>query len=234
VAGSKDDLLGYFKVVASHGYVVVAPRYALAPEHRYPTPPRQVMRALAYLREHAGRLGIDPDRIALAGDSAGAHIAAQLAALATTPGYSDAVGVVSTIRGDQLRAAVLVCGPYDVRLARAESSEIGPELVQLVLWAYSGRRHALRDASFASWSIVDNLSPAFPPALVTVGNADPLRAHSEHLVTALRAQGVDTETVFFPDSQQPPLNHEYQFDLDSDAGQLFLERLLRFLRERLA
>jgi hypothetical protein len=38
----------------------------------------------------------------------------------------------------------------------------------------------------------------------------------------------------FPASHQPPLDHEYQFDLDTDAGQLFLDRLLTFLRQRLA
>jgi len=233
IGGSKDELLGYFKVIASHGYVVAAPRYSLAPEHHYPTPPRQLMRALEYLQENADRLGIDPSRIVLGGDSAGAHIAAQLGALATSPQYADAVGVASTVRGDQVRAVVLACGPFDMRLAR-DGSEIARPLVQLVLWAYSGKRDALRDPFYWTWSVVDNLSPAFPPALVTVGNADPLRAHSVRLVDALDAQGVETETVFFPDSYQPRLNHEYQFDLDSAEGQAFLERLLAFLRRRLA
>lgn len=39
--------------------------------------------------------------------------------------------------------------------------------------------------------------------------------------------------MFFPVGHQPPLGHEYQFDLDTDAGQLFLSRLLTFLRQRL-
>lgn len=45
------------------------------------------------MQANAGRLLIDPDRIALAGDSAGAHIAAQAGALVTTPGYAEAVGI---------------------------------------------------------------------------------------------------------------------------------------------
>ena len=85
VGGSKDELAGYFKLIASHGYVVAGPRYSLAPEHRYPTPPRQMMRALEYLQANADRYQIDPDRIAIGGDSAGAQIAAQLGAPVTTP-----------------------------------------------------------------------------------------------------------------------------------------------------
>jgi len=65
-------------------------------------------------------------------------------------------------------------------------------------------------------------------------DADPLRPHSELLAGKLRTQGAEPETLFFPVGYQPPLGHEYQFDLDTDAGQLFLERLLTFLRQRLA
>jgi acetyl esterase/lipase len=230
VGGAKEELAGYFRLVASGGFVVAAPRYSLAPEHRYPTPLRQMMQALVHLQAEAGRLLVDPARIALAGDSAGAHIAAQVAALITAPGYATAVGVQPTIHPSQLRGVVLACGPYDIGLARESNSAF----VRVVFWAYSGERHYRPGSAFASWSVTDHLTGAFPPALVTVGNADPLRPHSELLAEKLRALAVETETVFFADGHRPPLGHEYQFDLDGDAGQAFLGRLLEFLRRRLA
>lgn len=92
VGGSKEELAGWFALIADHGYAVVAPRYTLAPKAHYPGPQRQLMEVLAHLRRDAERLGVDPARIVLAGDSAGAQIAAQTAALATTPGYGDASG----------------------------------------------------------------------------------------------------------------------------------------------
>lgn len=231
--GAKHEWSGYYKRLAAAGFAVAAPRYSLAPEHRYPTPVRQVMAALAFLRGDASRLGIDPDRIALAGDSAGAHIAAQVAALVTTPGYADVVGVAPTITAAQLRCAVLCCGPYDLSLARADGSELARRFEQVVLWAYSGKRRFLDDPAFAAASITDHLSGAFPPTLLTVGNADPLRPHSERLAAELSRHGVAHETVFYPSDHQPPLGHEYQFDLDGDAGQRFLHRLLAFLTARL-
>ena len=234
VGGTKDELAGYFKLVASNGFAVAAPRYSLAPGHRYPTPLRQLMQALRYLQENAGRLLIDPDRIALAGDSAGAHIVAQAGALVTTPGYADAVGITPTITAAQLRGLILACGPYDLGLGHKVASPVGRLFVQTVLQAYSGKRRFLDDPAFAAWSITDHVSPAFPPTLITVGNADPLRPHSELLADKLRAEGAETETLFFPAGHQPPLGHEYQFGLDTDAGQLFLGRLLAFLRQRLA
>lgn len=234
VGGTKDELAGYFKLLASHGFAVAAPRYSLAPGHRYPAPLRQLMQALTYLQANAGRLLIDPDRIALAGDSAGAHIAAQAGALVTTPGYADAVGIIPTITSAQLRGLVLACGPYDLQLGHHASSPAGRLFVQIVLQAYSGKRHFLDDRAFAAWSITDNVTAAFPPTLITVGNADPLRPHSELLAGKLRNHGAETQTLFFAAGHQPPLGHEYQFDLDTDAGQLFLGRLLTFLSQRLA
>ena len=106
--------------------------------------------------------------------------------------------------------------------------------MQIVLQAYSGTRRFSDDPAFAAWSVTDHVSAAFPPALIIAGNADPLRPHSELLAAKLSAQAAETETLFFPAGRQPPLGHEYQFDLDTDAGQLFLDRLLTFLRQHLA
>jgi acetyl esterase/lipase len=233
IGGSKDELLGYAKQLAAAGYTVATPDYPRAPEHRYPAPPREVMRALGHLLGRADELGIDPDRVVLAGDSAGAQIAAQVAALVTTPGYADEVGIAPTIAPERLRGAVLACGPYDRDLALASGTKDGRRLVRAIMWAYSGARSPRRDPRLASWSVTEHLSPAFPPTLVTVGSADPLRAHSELLARRLTEQGVAVDTAFWPDDHVPPLGHEYQFDLDTEAGRVFLHRMLGFLGERL-
>jgi hypothetical protein len=133
----------------------------------------------------------------------------------------------------QPRGLVLACGPYDLGLLAQTSTPAGRRFIKAIMWAYSGKRNSADDPVFATLSVTDNVTSAFPPALITVGNADPLRPHSELLAEKLRAHGVELETLFWPDDHQPPLGHEYQFYLDSDAAQLFLERLLTFLRQRL-
>ena len=234
VGGAKEGLTGYLKLIASHGYVVAAADYSLAPEHRYPTPLRQMMQALAYLRANADRYQIDPERIIIGGDSAGAQIAAQLGALVTTPGYAAAVGVTPVITAAQLRGLVLACGRYDLGLAARERTGAGRRFTKTIMWAYSGTRHYLRDPFFATFSVANHVTPAFPATFITVGNGDPLRPHSELLAERLRAQGIEPETLFFPTAAgQPLLGHEYQFDLDTPEGQLFLDRMLAFLQRRL-
>ena len=234
IGGSKEGLTSYLKLIASHGYVVAGPGYSLAPEHHYPTPSRQMMQALAFLQANADRYQIDPDRIAIGGDSAGAQIAAQLGALVTTPGYAAAVGVTPAITAARLRGLVLACGRYDLGLTGQMSTAAGRRFIKTIMWAYSGTRHYLRDPAFATFSVANHVTPAFPPALITVGNGDPLRPHSELFAERLRAQGIEPETLFFPTgAHQPLLGHEYQFDLDTAEGQLFLDRMLAFLQRRL-
>ena len=117
----------------------------------------------------------------IGGDSAGAQIAAQIGALVTTPGYADAVGVTPTITPVQLRGLVLACGQYDVQLPSDVSTAAGRKYFHTVLWAYSGKRNFLDDPAFATLSVAEHVTSAFPPALLTVGNVDPLRPHSERL-----------------------------------------------------
>ena len=58
---------------------VVAVDYALAPEHRFPTPVLQGLAVLSHLVEHGARHGVDPTRLAVGGQSSGASIAACVA-----------------------------------------------------------------------------------------------------------------------------------------------------------
>jgi hypothetical protein len=50
------------------------------------------------------------------------------------------------------------------------------------------------------------------------------------MAEVLRAKGIRVDTLFYPADYKPPLGHEYQFDLDTDAGQLALRRSTDWLR----
>ena len=62
--------------------VVASVDYRLAPENAYPTPPEDCYAALCWLVEHADELGVDPDRVGISGESAGANLAAVVCLMA--------------------------------------------------------------------------------------------------------------------------------------------------------
>ncbi len=228
VGGSKEELGGYLRMMAARGFAVVGVRYTLAPEGRYPTPVRQVMAALRHIQGHAARLHIDPARILLAGDSAGAHISAQVAALITNPAYAATFTIPVTVDPAHLRGVALCCGIFDVS---ATGGDGGPfrSVLAAVAWAYSGHRDYRADPFFTSTvSVPGHVTSAFPPTFLTVGNADPLAPQSLAFARALAEKGIPLETLFYEHDHQPPLGHEYQFELDLADGRAAYDRLVAF------
>jgi acetyl esterase/lipase len=229
VGGTKDELADYFRLLASRGCTVVAIQYTLAPEARFPTPVRQTLSALRHLAEHAVELQVDPQHLVLAGDSAGSHIAAQAAMVCTDPAAALRLGV-DAVPAIRLAGVVLCCGMYDVRRLVPES-RTGTLFVDAALWSYAGKRHFRENETFlAAMSVLDHVTASFPPAFVTVGNADPLRSQSEQLVLRLEDLGVEVEPLLYPAGHVPALPHEYQFDLDLGDARAALDAISAFVR----
>jgi len=181
---------------------------------------------IAYLIAHSREFDLDPNRIVLAGDSAGAQIASQTAMIITDAEYAPIIGISPAIEAEQLRATVLVSGAFDMSsLGNAEG--ITGWFVRTVLWSYSGVRDFMNDDQFARASITPNVTASFPPTFITSGDADPLEPQAQALLGRLLDLGVAAEGLFFADGSG--LNHEYQFNLDTDAGRRAYQEMTDFL-----
>ncbi len=227
IAGTRSDLSGYLQVLAARGYVAVGIDYTVAPEAQFPTPVRQTNTALAYIVANAARFNIDPQRVFLAGDSAGAQIAAQTALIISDPAYARRMGIAPGLPRTSLRGVVLFCGPYDPGSLDFSGSYGG--FMRTVIWSYVGTRNP-GDPRVAQMSVTPHVTAAYPPTFISVGNADPLAPQSVGLADALRAKGVEVDALFFEKDHKPPLDHEYQLLLSSDAGKLALDRYTAFLK----
>lgn len=106
VDGDRADYAFAGRAFAAQGFVVVVADYRLVPQVRFPAFVEDGALAVKWTRDNVSRFGGDPARIAVAGHSAGAYIAAMLS-LDTR--FLTNVGVDPAI----VRGAALLSGPYD-------------------------------------------------------------------------------------------------------------------------
>jgi acetyl esterase/lipase len=221
ISGSRQQVGDYATVLADRGFTVASLEYSLAPGHRYPAPVLQGTAALAHLAANAARFGGDPGALFVGGDSAGAQIASQLAAVQTNPALAARLGLAPGVR---LSGVVLFCGLYDLDTAAATDF---PAL-RTFLWAYTGRRDWTRYPRADELSTTKQVTGAYPPVYLTAGDADPFEPQARELEAVLRGQGVAVTGRYWTGAD---LGHEYQFDLRTAAGQTVLADTVDFLRK---
>lgn len=229
VSGSSANVDPYLQILAAEGYTAIGVNYSLGPERTYPTAVRQLTDALSFITSHADELSADPDTIVLAGDSAGAQLASQLAVLATNPDYDELLGIRSALSASQIAGVVLDCGVYDLRAMANLRGLIGWGF-STSLWAYTGTKDWSVESAGATMSTIDFVTADFPPTFIGGGNGDGLTwLQGVPMSQRLRQEGVDVTTLFWPADHTPALQHEYQFHLDLPEAQHALTETLDFL-----
>lgn len=192
VVGSPQiELASHGQFARALGAVVVSPDYRLAPEHPFPAGLDDCMTTLRWMRANADELGIDPQRIAVVGASAGGGLAA-------------AVAQRSHDEGIALRAQGLVYAMIDDRTAlTADHQGRGrlvwtPESNRFGWRSYLGRAPRMSDApQYAAPARRQDLS-GLPPAWIGVGELDLYYVEDVAYGQRLRACGVPCELVTVP------------------------------------
>lgn len=228
ISGDKSQLSNYCKILASYGYVVISIDYSVAPEKKYPTPMRQLNKALAYISANSEKFYADKSFFVLAGDSGGSMISASTANIITNPNYAQMTNVQPGIKPNQLRGLLLYCGIYDIDNLNNEGA-FG-SFLKTVKWAYFGKKNISNDNYAKSASVTNYLTSSFPPTFISAGNNDPLLSQSILLSKKLSAINISIDTLFYPKNHHPALGHEYQFTLDR-AGKIALKRSIDFLKK---
>jgi acetyl esterase len=231
LSGDKADDGPYFERLANEGFVVVAVNYTLAPGKTYPTAVKQLNDAHQYVIDNAANFAGNSQKIILAGDSAGAQLSAQMAALATTPGYAKEVGVSPALKPGQLAGVILFCGIYKME-GLAHPDPTLPKIVgwgnDVALWSYTGSR-TKNMPLLKQMSPYYHVTANFPSTFISGGNGDALTdAQSKPFAGKLQSLGVDVTTLFFTKAHQPSLPHEYQFTFNRDGNTAF-DQTVQFL-----
>ncbi|MDB5453662.1 MAG: hypothetical protein JWO33_2240 [Caulobacteraceae bacterium] len=171
--------------------VVVGVDYALSPEAKFPTALEQVAGVVEWLTAQAARLGIDPNRIAAGGDSAGANLA-----------LSAAIKLRDARGSAQVAALLLNYGFFDADFRTASHARHGgpdkllttDELAWFLDNYLEGTPH--RDHPLALPARAD--LRGLPPSFHVIAQCDPLADGDRAMVEKMRAAGDEVEAKVYP------------------------------------
>lgn len=210
-AGNRTELPRIDRYLASRGYLVAALDYRLAPACKFPAAPEDVRAAIAYLKEHAAALNLDPQRIALIGRSAGGHLALLDAYTSNDP---------------SIRGVVAIYAPAD--LVWGYEHPCNPRVLDstAVLEDFLGGSPGRVPAAYHDGSPINFISAATPPTLLIHGERDDMVYihHSEQIAQRLRDAGVKHYFLRVPWG-----NHGCDANLNGPGGQLSCYAIERFL-----
>jgi acetyl esterase/lipase len=181
--GAATDFPARLAALAASGYVVASIEYRFSPKAFFPAQVQDAKAAIAWLRDHADDYGIDPDRIAIWGTSAGGTIATTVALSCGDPVLEPDGGDAQSGKSC-VQAAADWFGPTSIDSSRLSLIYLG------CVTDLSCDADRVRAAS-----PITHITPDDPPFLIVHGDSDvivPL-SQSQELDQALRAAGVDVE-----------------------------------------
>lgn len=175
---------------AAAGCIVVGPDYALSPEAAFPQALEECAAVLRWILSESAAWGIDPTRVVLGGDSAGANLAAGLALW-----LRDGDAPVP------LRGLLLNYGVFDSRLDTPSYAEFATgygltrERMEFYWRAYAPRR---ADRANPLAAPLRGDLKGLPPCLLHIAELDVLASENRAMATRLRAAGVAVEVREYP------------------------------------
>ncbi len=209
ISGDKSDMCDVAMMLADQGFAAFCPQYSLAPLHSYPTAIEDIRAFISHLRTHAGDLGINPNRIATFGNSAG--------------GYLSLSAAVSPEAAARANVCADVCGLTDLTQPQVQHPPISWDFIgQYMRVPYEGNEEIWIAAS-PLYQVDKNTAPT----VIFHGDQDDIvpAEQSRKLHDALTLNGVPTALHVLP-------SEGHSFTLS--AFELILDQSMNFFREHFA
>ena len=203
VYGNKEIYKRYCMDLARRGFAVVNFNYRLAPRWRFPAPLEDTTAVLNWITQNAESYHLDPARILLVGDSAGAQIACQYAAIATNPAYASlfAFRIPDSIR---IRALGLNCGFYDVH------AFIGKRIKGLAR-DYLGFKIHPDDPRL---DVMGAITADYPPTYIATAHHDFLKEHANPMYNFLMGKKIKCAGMCYGSKDDDYVGHVFHVNIE--------------------
>lgn len=204
--GDKELYSHYGMNLAQRGFGVVNFNYRLAPEHHFPAPLEDTNQVFHWLWRHGADYGLDLNNVFLVGDSAGAQLASQYAALWSDPSYAALFGL--EFPPIPIRALGLNCGIYDLPNGHQHGRDV-------LMKNYLGEDFPPDDPRL---DVLAHIGPGYPPTFLLSAPNDFLYACCLPMAEFLQKQGVEAEAHIYGTLQDQTVQHVFHLNMRCPEG----------------
>ena len=219
VYGSKEIYRRYGMDMSRRGFAFVNFNYRLAPKWHFPAPLWDTNSVMEWICKNAVRYHLDPSRIIVVGDSAGAQLASQYAAIATNPKYAAAFRM--KVPQITIRALGLNCGIYDPR-AFIGNSNSG------IQRDYLGKKV---NGSDPRLKILDAIGSDYPAAHITTAYHDFLKDHAQPMYDLLSSKGIRCRLDCYGSEADRTVGHVFHVTITHPEAVRFNDDAAAFFKE---
>jgi acetyl esterase/lipase len=218
---SKEGNVGLARYITNRGYVVFNVDYRMAPDVPMKIIIEDALGAVIWAKDRAAQYNGDPSRVAVAGHSAGGHLAAMVTVAAIdpyfTPSYQSKEGNDAAVD-----IGIPVSGIFDFisRATDEERSEFAEKIF--------GASYESDPELFEKCSPISYVRADLPPQLVVYAEKEGLRVAAEEWVTILEEKGATVESYMEPGQNHPWPSYHWK-----EPAQNTFNRMIEFMDQHL-
>lgn len=225
--GEKSDFPQWDRWLNEQGYAVFDVEYRLAPQPNWRTATGDIKCAVGWVKRNASQYGVDPERIALMGRSAGGH----LALLAAYASDDERLPPSCDANDTSVRAVIALYAPTDLRWAYDHPANQRVIDGPATLRSFLGGDPQTAAEAFDKASPVAQVRAQTTPTLMFHGGRDQLvrEENMYRLAEKLNSAHIPHKEIFIPYAQ-----HGFDYNFNGWGSQIAQPVMLRFLQTYVA
>ena len=235
IQSSKEGYKYYCWKLAQKGFAVININYRLVPYAYFPAPVEDLNNVLIWVMEHAKEYNLDLVHIYGTGDSAGAQILGQYAAICSNEEYAKQFEF-QIPKKNIFEAIVLNCGVYQVNYECRKT-----DFVRMIAFEYLNVENknadqiteeeyqALYELKIDQFEFGKYITPQFPDTFLMTAQTDFVKMQSVELMKTLMEQNVNARLHMYV-SKKHELNHVFNINLNLPEAEQCNNEEMEFLK----
>jgi len=227
VYGTKEVYFHYCMYLASLGFTVVNFNYHLAPGKKFPFQLGEINSVFEWIGKNAEQYYMDAGNVFVAGDSAGAQLNSQYAAIYSNPEYAKLFDF-KVPEEVKIRAIALNCGLYSLETDNSGGGILNANKLQQ---DYLGKN--LSETKLRQLDVLGNITKDYPPSFVMTAEYDFLKGNAKPMADFLASKGVEAEYKLYGTAEQHYMFHVFHVNMNLEEARICNQDEAAFFKKHL-